>query len=201
MEFETKITCTLTAGKYEWCGGFGRSGYRLDDKLETQNTQMIGLEIKIDQDLLDKIDIISCYDCTGFNIQYTTHTVKRTTYLYFKTSDRCDLQGTQIKIEFVKWLPRIPGRDRFRPPPKDIIHSENAYVPCLASYDSECAICLENSDNSYVTECGHSFHMNCILDYLRVNNKIVPSKCKHCKHGNYIEPFACPTCRKILEDR
>lgn len=49
--------------------------------------------------------------------------------------------------------------------------------------DSECPICYEIiavDNNKAITECGHSFHLNCLMTNVQING------------------FSCPLCRNIM---
>jgi hypothetical protein len=66
-----------------------------------------------------------------------------------------------------------------------------------------CNICLENiGKNKYITPCGHSFHTNCIFDFMKNKNLLydIEQNCYHnCCKTEGIKELICPVCKfKII---
>jgi hypothetical protein len=210
MDYKTNVVCTSNYGKYAWCSNYQESGYFLTNNNEIPYSLMIKLLIDIDDTLKNKIDIIQCYDCTGFLIQYTTKSIDNHMELFFTDrsntgivyNNKPDLQNTYLTIKYIKWLPRDPNKlNRLCPPPADVIYQEKILIPTITVYNfKDCAICLESS-NEFISECGHPFHTECLFSYLKTNNRLkhLSSHCfKYCKHGKKPYLFNCPTCRTLI---
>ena len=71
---------------------------------------------------------------------------------------------------------------------------ENLKIKHYIKIGDECPICYESINtrkDSYLTECGHSFHYSCIInyDYSLINNNNYNISCPLCRQymGNYID--------------
>ena len=206
MSFITNVKCTVNYGPYEWCSNVSESGCFLTNKKDVSNKLMIKIEFNLPQELLDKIDAIECYDSTGFLAQYTYWKLLPNTKLFYEAHNGLDSQNTDILIKYVKNLPRKNNR-RLSRPPTNIIYSEKILTPqlsphgCNDSTKLDCSICLEKCHDMFISSCGHSFHIQCLWEYLETNKKLIPlsEHCfNYCEHEEKTNSFNCPICRQLL---
>jgi len=120
---------------------------------------------------------------------------------------RASPTGTPLKICYKKILPQTDlDKKMFNRFPMKTIHVELIEIPILQIKGSnECAICLNQIiDNKYISICHHAFHFDCIHEYNKCNNHLIPLS-DHCQrlcneHIEKVKPFSCPICRTILEN-
>jgi len=211
-DFKVNIKLETFYGKYDWCCVNGISGYTLSVNPKQSSCsyskigQMVKIDIFINQELLDKIDIIEMYDKTNFLAQYSVEKLKNKNSFFFQLQYVNTKESeTVLNILFRKILPRKVGRFTLCRPPMQTILSEKITIPILNfKGDIKCAICLEEvDDDKYISKCKHLFHNKCIFNYIKFNDFInkLSKKCQqHCQHSEKPKPFPCPICRTILED-
>lgn len=215
-KYNTIIIPEMTFGKYIWCrnmnanSGFKLTNQNIDDISYVHDTFMINLKIKMNCQLAIDTHYIEIYDHKGGLFNYNVKPINSmfyTTTIQIKDNEI----GTQLTIKFCK--PKVLSEQEeenlfktLKRRPMDVIHKHIITIPNLTTFDdltskTECLLCLSNvteRTNKFITSCGHTYHMNCIWDYLVKNNCIgeIHSNCKHscCNTGSIIKSFSCPFC-------
>lgn len=201
-------------GRFAWCGNNydGRgSGFYLTDITHQKvygktNIQMVYIAVQLDDNLLQKTDIIEVIDENGFLAQYTYYKLKNENILYFplKYYDQTKPQF-QMTIHLRKI--KTGNVQPLRRPEMETLLSKTIHIPLLKREDlnSECSICLENiSDDSNLlwSACNHMFHMDCIWEYMKKNSmlQVMSKMCKllDCGHNEKPKKLNCPICRAII---
>ena len=199
--YQTFVKTECQVGTYGWCGNNYEgqvSGYYLTVSKKASEYIMLRLSIHINDELLEKIEQIRCFDKTGFLAQYSKG-VKSDNVLFYSISK--ELLGTPLKICYGYFS---PNPQRIMLGNFSTVHEETIIIPHLnLKGDLNCSICVEDVvKDGLITPCGHIFHMDCIWKYLKTNNKLIdePKMCLtlHCSHGKFVNHFDCPMCRRTL---
>lgn len=206
-EHHANIKCDVSYGQYSWCGnmyhdeipGYYMSCSQQCDKDKLTGKQMIHINIVMNDQLANTIDIIEIYDINGALVNYSLDLSHEITYDCFFVCEE-DIKETELKILFRKYCPEIP-HGILRRMPMQTIHTETHLIPKLNLLGStECAICLlPVSCDIHITECKHTFHTQCIWNYLSSLGCIKEDTCTSvvCEHGDKAKSFKCPVCRSV----
>ena len=125
------------------------------------------------------------------------------TYNFFFAIDK-KFCGTELSMRFNKIIGKSEtslGRAKM-----STILEYKITVPLIEiKGDTKCSICLEHVDdnnNTCVLNCKHVFHMDCIYQYIKLNNLLKPldKMCKRfgCPHTEKVLQFPCPICNTII---
>jgi hypothetical protein len=219
MICEATIIAEISYGKYVWCGnldigsGFTLTDQNFHDSYGEVNTSVLNLHIYMDPSLVGQVDGIEIYNEKGGLFGYNTRKVSTPYFSFFKKLKKEEI-GTTFKICFNK--KKVLTREEeltvfklFRRYPKEVLFEKTIVIQEIATFsDSTCKICLNDVDdaiNKYISYCGHTFHMNCVWEYLTVNGFINPiaSRCSIkypdgrylcCNTGKLNRSFNCPAC-------
>ena len=205
--YKTCVKFVTMYGPYEWCGTPDQSGYYLTQN-EVECSQMLKVNILMSLKLREDIDNIEIYDETGFLAQYATEKIGLAHQFFFalKYVDSFT-KSTDMKIKYVKYLPKPAGSNIFARPQTKIVYEETITIPALETKGDTCSICLDTLDpitkdsSDYLSECKHQFHTKCIFEYINTNNYLKEFTChKYCNHGKKVKQLNCPNCMTVLED-
>jgi hypothetical protein len=84
----------------------------------------------------------------------------------------------------------------------DIIHSIDIIFPSIKILGDNtlCGICHEDvkTNDKFVSECKHLFHISCVFSYLKHINKLC--KCGDCPSLVIFKCFKCPICKSEIHE-
>lgn len=212
----------VSFGRYIWCGNSASiygSGYYLNNNLCSSDiygdarTHMLLLTVMYNKKLYNDTDIIQLYDHTGFLFGYSIGKLNENAWFTSKKIKQHHI-GTDIILQFKKWIILTPNtkekqhsnhvRKQSVTIYEKIIHISQ---PIQYSNNSICNICLDDvdkhnvGDNKYLTHCGHLFHMNCFISYVKSKNAINPTHPRCNNEGCICEKpdkVNCPVCNKKI---
>lgn len=224
---DCRIDMQVSFGKYVWCGnptiphGFVLTNQNINDLYGDLNTFVLNIEINMNRELLNETEYIEIYTPAGGLFGYNVYPIRSSIYNFFKKIKQSDI-GVEMKILFRKAKvltdeeEKILKKSFVMRRPMDTIFEQYFTIPDILSFNdrNECNICLsdvEDLNNTYISPCGHKFHMSCIWQYLTLNNLItnVNPRCSEMgQNGNHsccntgriiVSKFKCPTCRTDIK--
>lgn len=218
----------ISWGKYLYCENMSSptgSGFTLVPYSST-NTDIYGdpfgwmilLKLNMSMKLLRDTSFIDIYDEKDRLFGYNTKQFNKSffpSYKFFKKISP-DMIGTELRIEFSKEKKLTQEeqeqlRRTLRRTPRELIYTINVKItePVLYGDTTECVICLNNIDNNsttpnkYISPCGHTYHLDCVFDYVRSKNLLYPIHMycnnKTCCGASKIKPFECAVCKRLIE--
>lgn len=128
-------------------------------------------------------------------MQHTVSKLQRTTTFFFGANE--ELMGQSVRIRYCTSVETPTGWPKLY-----TVHEEPLVLPLLNCTDPTCGICAkEVKDDTFISTCGHAFHIGCLWHYFEARNMLDRSPCgsRGCPHGDKISSFSCPVCRKQLK--
>lgn len=199
-QYQSEIKMKQLYGAYALCSQRHEQRYYLNTLVpEDKSSYMVKLNIKINKKLFDDTDIISIYEKN--KEVFKVPKVKFDMTFMFEAGRSNDLTVKYIQIINNGFWDRL----LFRKIKGKVVKKQNIYIDDIKlTRSEECPICLEPvGNNMYKSECEHSFHQKCIVDYIKFNGyyRELDRWClDRCCHGHKVKPFPCPYCKQIIED-
>jgi hypothetical protein len=195
------IIQSIQFGNYDWCFNTGK--YWLGLTENDKQKYILSVTIHIPNHLISKVDRVLITPADNHNIllQYTVCPIITHCNFRFPVSD--DLQNKELTAHFIRKTKRTEDESKIKYETLETCNFTCTNLEIKGDRD-DCPICKDGFVSQYhegdvVLECGHKFHLVCLLDYLKSKQLLqIFDECKKvgCKHTAIPKSFNCPCCRR-----
>jgi hypothetical protein len=210
MAYHAETAVDISYGRYIWCGngenissGFYLNPTTTTDQYGNPHTYFMSLFVILNEPLFEKTTIVELYDYTGFLFGYSTCPISNRIVVFHKKI-RPDHIGTSLRIRCC--YPKNVNRPIFSRPPMEVVFEDTIVIPDITiKSDNVCKVCLDDVSDPktrYISPCGHTLHMNCLWQYLRSKDRLlpIPNRCLEngCCNSHKYRSFKCLYCDRLI---